>query len=46
MAEPDKADATVPRTNFVDGFLRSPFSGTPPKRHHHSESCWIGCPAS
>ncbi|WP_431234774.1 hypothetical protein ACQ856_09720 [Mycolicibacterium psychrotolerans] len=30
MAEPDKADAAVPRTNFIDGFLRSPFSGIAP----------------
>lgn len=30
MAEPDKPDATVPRTNFIDGFLRSPFSGIAP----------------
>lgn len=30
MAEPDKPDAAVPRTNFIDGFLRSPFSGIAP----------------
>lgn len=30
MGEPDKSDATVPRTNFIDGFLRSPFSGIAP----------------
>jgi hypothetical protein len=27
MAEPDKPDATISRANFVDGLLRSPFSG-------------------
>lgn len=30
MAEPDNHDATVPRTNFIEGFLRSPFSGIAP----------------
>ncbi|WP_445168218.1 hypothetical protein ACTXG7_02155 [Mycolicibacterium sp. Dal123E01] len=30
MAEPDKPDATVQQTNFIDGFLRSPFSGIAP----------------
>lgn len=30
MAEPDKPDATVPRSTFIDGFLRSPFSGIAP----------------
>ncbi|PND59491.1 hypothetical protein CRM90_00425 [Mycobacterium sp. ENV421] len=30
MADPDKADAAVPRTTFIDGFLRSPFSGIAP----------------
>ncbi|WP_431237819.1 hypothetical protein ACQ86B_24610 [Mycolicibacterium aichiense] len=30
MADSDKPDAAVPRTNFIDGFLRSPFSGIAP----------------
>ncbi|QEN12231.1 hypothetical protein ACRDU6_05700 [Mycolicibacterium sp. ELW1] len=30
MADSDKPDAAVPRTNCIDGFLRSPFSGIAP----------------
>jgi hypothetical protein len=30
MGEPDKPDATVQQSNFIDGFLRSPFSGIAP----------------
>jgi len=30
MVEPDKPDATVQKSTFIDGFLRSPFSGIAP----------------
>lgn len=30
MVEPDTPDAPVQRSNFIDGFLRSPFSGIAP----------------